>query len=125
MESQMLKIKMPPEIVSKFKELIEEEDNDDAVIRIREAKVGGGCKSRICLKVSIDEREDPDEEQEVVVEGIPIVVNNDVIDGYGEEYEMYVDDHNMPAVRSASQKENQAACSKSACEKSESWQIGE
>lgn len=116
----MLKVKMPPEIVSKFKELIKEEDNDDAVIRIRETKVGGGCKSRITLKVSIDEREDPDEEQEVVIEGIPIVVNNEVIESYGDEYELYVDDHNMPAVRSASQKENQTACSKSACEKSES-----
>lgn len=38
----MLNVKMAPEIASKFKELIEEEDNDDAVIRIRETKVGGG-----------------------------------------------------------------------------------
>lgn len=114
----MLKIVMPPEIGVKFKELIKEEDNDDAVIRIRETKVGGGCKSRIVLKVSIDEREDPDEEQEIVVDGIPIVINNEVIDGYGEEYEFYVDDHNMPAVRSASGKENQTACQKSKCENS-------
>lgn len=37
-----MKVKMTPEIESKFKELIEEEDNEDAVIRIRETKVGGG-----------------------------------------------------------------------------------
>lgn len=114
----MLKIKMLPEISAKFKQLLEDEDNEDAVIRIRETKVGGGCKSRICLKVSIDEREDPDEEQEIVVDGIPFVINNEVIDGYGEEYEFFVDDHNMPAVRSASQNENKTACQKTACETS-------
>ena len=30
------------------------------------------------LRVSLDEREDPDEEQEIEVEGIPFVVNEDV-----------------------------------------------
>lgn len=95
----MLKVQMAPEIIAKFKELIKEEDNDDAVIRIRETKVGGGCKSRITLKVSIDEREDPDEEQEVTLDGIPVVASNEVIDSYGNEFEFFIDDHNMPAVR--------------------------
>ena len=35
------------------------------------------------LRVSLDEREDPDEEQEIEVEGLPFVVNEDVIDSYG------------------------------------------
>ena len=38
------------------------------------------------LRVSLDEREDPDEEQEIEVEGIPFVVNEDVIDSYGLKY---------------------------------------
>lgn len=38
----MLKVEIQPEIASKLRELIEEEDNEDAVIRIRETKVGGG-----------------------------------------------------------------------------------
>ncbi len=38
----MLKVDIQPEIASKLRELIEEEDNEDAVIRIRETKVGGG-----------------------------------------------------------------------------------
>lgn len=94
----MLQVTMPTEIAAKFKELLEEE-GEDAVVRIRETKVGGGCKSRIVLKVSIDEREDPDEEVEVMVEGVPVVANNDVIESYGEVYEFFVDDHDMPAVR--------------------------
>lgn len=51
------------------------------------------------LRISIDEREDPDEEVEIDVSGIPIVASNEVIDGHGEEYEFFIDDHNMPAVR--------------------------
>lgn len=95
----MLKVDIDPAIASRLKKLIEDEDNDDAVIRIRETKVGGGCKSRIVLKISIDEREDPDEEVEINVDGVPIVAGKDVIDGHGEEYEFYVDEHDMPAVR--------------------------
>lgn len=56
----------------------------------------------IVLRVSIDERDDPDDEQEVIVDGIPFVISNEVIDGYGETYEFYVDEHGVPAVRSAS-----------------------
>ncbi len=38
----MLEIFIVPEVVAKFKELLEEEDSDEAVFRIRETKVGGG-----------------------------------------------------------------------------------
>lgn len=56
------------------------------------------------LRVSLDEREDPDEEQEIEVEGIPFVVNEDVIDSYGLKYTIAVDERNMPAVSSELQK---------------------
>lgn len=52
------------------------------------------------LRVSIDEREDPDDEQEVKVDGVPIVASNEVIDSYGDDFEFYIDEHDMPAVRS-------------------------
>ncbi len=58
--------------------------------------------------MSLDEREDPDEEQEVEVEGIPFVVNEDVIDSYGLKYTIAVDERNMPAVSSELQKANPA-----------------
>ncbi len=38
----MLEITIAPELLAKFRELLAEEDNDDAVFRIRETKVGGG-----------------------------------------------------------------------------------
>lgn len=111
-EKEMLQITILPEIAAKFKELLEEE-GEDAVVRIRETKVGGGCKSRIVLKVSIDEREDPDDEEEVVVEGVPIVASNEVIESYGNVYEFFVDEHNMPAVRCPNP--DGQACSKTQC----------
>lgn len=40
--SAMLNITVAPEVLAKFKELLAEEDNEDAVFRIRETKVGGG-----------------------------------------------------------------------------------
>ena len=38
----MLEITIAPEVIAKFKGLLVEEDNEDAVFRIRETKVGGG-----------------------------------------------------------------------------------
>ena len=70
----MLQVTIVPEVAAKLKELLTEDE--DAVFRIRETKVGGGCKSRIELRISPDEREDPDEEQEIRVDGLPIVVSN-------------------------------------------------
>ena len=96
----MLKIGIEPEIVERFKALFEEEDNDEALFRIKEVKVGGGWKSHLELRVSLDEAEDPDEEVYIKVEGLPFVVSNDVIDSYGETFEIYTDkEHNIPGVR--------------------------
>lgn len=55
------------------------------------------------LRVSLDEREDPDEEQEIEINGLPFVVSLDVIDSYGLKYDITVDEHNMPSVKSEMQ----------------------
>ena len=86
----MLNITLSPEAAARFKELLAEEDNEDAVFRIREVKVGMACKSHMELRMGIDEREDEDEEQEVTVEGMPFVINNDVIDIYGSGTYFYL-----------------------------------
>lgn len=95
----MLKITLEAAVAAKFKQLLADEDSADAVFRIRETKVGGGCKSHMELRVSPDEREDPDEEKEIMVDGIPFVVSNDTIDSYGETFTIVVDEHGMPAVK--------------------------
>ena len=79
-------ITLTPEVAAKFKELLVQEADENAVFRIKEVKIGGGWKSHLELRVSMDEREDPDEECEVSVNDLPFVISNEVIDSYGEKY---------------------------------------
>lgn len=51
------------------------------------------------LRVSLDEREDPDEEVEVEVDGMPFLTTNEVIDSYGEKFTIGVGDNGMPEVK--------------------------
>ena len=53
------------------------------------------------LRVSLDERDDPDEEQETAVVGLLFVVSNDIIDSYGERYSIAVNEQGMPEVKAA------------------------
>lgn len=53
------------------------------------------------LRVSLDERDDSDEEQETAVAGLPFVVSNDIIDSYGERYSIAVNEQGMPEVKAA------------------------
>lgn len=50
------------------------------------------------LRVSLDERTDATEEQEIQVEGMTFVVGNDVIDSYGPKYSVVVTENDMPGV---------------------------
>ena len=92
----MLEITLSQEAIAKFKALLTEEDNEDAVYRIREAKVGCACKSHMELRMGIDEREE--EEQEVNVEGLPFIISNDVIDIYGSRYSIDLDENKLPQI---------------------------
>ena len=92
----MLEITLSQEAIAKFKALLTEEDNEDAVYRIREAQVGCACKSHMELRMGIDEREE--EEQEANVEGIPFIISNDVIDIYGSRYSIDLDENKLPQI---------------------------
>ena len=94
----MLEVTLSPEACEKFKALLADEDSEDAVLRIKEVKVGVACKSHMELRMSIDEREDADEEQEIAVEGMPFVVSNDVIDTYGSRYSITLDENTLPKI---------------------------
>ena len=94
----MLEITLTPEAMNKFKNLLAEEDGD-AVFRIREAKVGCACKSHMELRMGIDERGDSEEEQEVMCEGMPFVIGNDVIDIYGSRYSISLEENDLPKIQ--------------------------
>ena len=95
----MLEITLSPEALTRFRTLLREEDNEDAVFRIREVKCGCACKSHMELRLGIDEREAPEEEEETVVEGMPFVINKDVIDVYGRRYDISLDGNGLPRIR--------------------------
>ncbi|WP_300154051.1 hypothetical protein [Solidesulfovibrio sp.] len=48
--------------------------------------------------MSLDERTDADEEQETQVAGMPFVVANEVIDGYGSKYSIAATENGLPGV---------------------------
>ena len=97
----MLDVTIAPDVLGKFKEIFARENNEDAVFRIRETKVGGGCKSHMELRVSIDEREDADEEKEVQIDGMTFVAHNDVIDSYGSKYTIFIGECGNPGVKAS------------------------
>lgn len=77
------------EIVEKLRKLLASED-DDAVVRVREAKIGTPCKARTVLRLSIDTREDGD--VDAVVENMPFVMNEDLVEQYGTSFVVTLED---------------------------------
>ena len=51
------------------------------------------------LRVSLDERDDPDEEVEIEVEGIPFLTTHEIIDSYGEKFSITVSDKGTPEIK--------------------------
>lgn len=78
-----MQITLKDGVAKKFRDLLDLE-GEDAVIRIREVKVGAACKAKIMLRASIDERND--EDVEVETDSIPIVLDEELVDQYGTAY---------------------------------------
>jgi Fe-S cluster assembly iron-binding protein IscA len=72
------------------------EEGGDAVVRIRETKVGPPCKSKMVLKLSIDERED--EDMEGTAGALPFVISRDLAEQYGRDFSVALDENRMPVV---------------------------
>jgi len=107
----MLSITLAPNVREKLKNLLLEEDNDAAKMRIREVKAGSGCKSHIELRLSIDERDELEDEEEISVDGVPFVVHPDVIDTYGSVFSVSINEENgMPVVKTPNFEAGPACC---------------
>lgn len=78
-----MKFTLSSDIVEKLRILLASED-DDAVVRVRETKVGTPCKARLVLRLSIDTREDDD--MDAQVEGMPFVMNEELVEQYGTDF---------------------------------------
>ncbi|MDR2819932.1 MAG: ErpA-related iron-sulfur cluster insertion protein [Desulfovibrio sp.] len=89
-------IKIDDDIAAKLRNLLDNED-DNAVVRLRETKVGDGCKARLVLRLSIDEREDDD--VEFNVKSMPFVINEELADQYGENFTVTLNDQQAFEVK--------------------------
>lgn len=94
----MLNITVTPDAAARLKALLEDEGGDMCV-RVRETHVGTPCKRRIVLRLSIDEREDDDVES--MADGLPFAVPEDLIEQYGEDFSVSLDEQQMPIVTAA------------------------
>jgi Fe-S cluster assembly iron-binding protein IscA len=72
------------------------EEGGQSVVRIRETKVGSACKSKIVLRLSIDEREDEDVEGET--RALPFVINGELAEQYGRNFSVSLDENQLPVV---------------------------
>ena len=90
-----MNITLTDEAAERLRALLENED-EDACIRIRETKIGAACKAKIVLVLSVDEREDEDVEKEVNT--LPFVINSDLVDQYGAEFSVSLDEKQTPVV---------------------------
>lgn len=78
-----MNIALNDDIKGKLRKLLANE-GDDAVVRVREAKIGSACKARTVLRLSIDERED--EDVEATIDSIPFVINEELVEQYGDDF---------------------------------------
>ncbi len=83
------------EATDRLRELLEAEGSD-AVVRVREVKVGSACKAKMVLRLSIDERESDDLEGQAG--SLPFVINEDLADQYGLNFSVALDEEKMPVV---------------------------
>jgi len=82
-----------------FRKLLKEE-SDDAVIRLRESKIGNACDSTIVLRAGVDEREDDDVETQV--DSFTIVMSEDFADQYGQDFTIFICESGMPTAKPVS-----------------------
>lgn len=94
-----MNIAITEDAAARLCELVAEEGGD-AVVRIRETKVGSACKAKFVLKLSIDERDDDDAEAQVA--SLPFVANQDLLEQYGEDFTVRLDENGMPDVAAGS-----------------------
>jgi len=91
-------IKMNAGVADKFRALLKEEGGD-AVVRIRETKIGPPCKAKLVFLASIDEKEDDDVAGEI--EGIPFVINEELVEQYGEDFIISLGEDGVPSIEVA------------------------
>lgn len=82
----MIKINVDENMLNKLKEMLKKE-GEGYFIRLREYKLGAACRTRIILGIAVDD-ELNEEDRKVEIGDIPFVIEDDLIERYGKEYEI-------------------------------------
>ena len=69
----MFKVTVDENVLARLREMLKEE-GDDFCVRLREYKLGGGCRTRIIIGLGVDEL-DEDEDEKMDVAGVPLLLN--------------------------------------------------
>ena len=85
-------------ILEKLHKMLEEDD-EDACIRIREFKMGGGWHSKVMLGLSIDEM-DEDEDSKIMNNNLPFIAENDFLAKHGNVFDITVGENKEILVSS-------------------------
>ncbi len=93
-----MNITLTSDAADKLRALLDEE-GPEARIRVRETKIGCACKSKIVLRLSIDEFQDDDLEGKAGT--LPFVIHPDVVDQYGTSFAVSLDEHQTFEVQAA------------------------
>ena len=82
----MFTIDIQEGMLEKLRSMLEDED-EGACVRLREYKMGGGCHSHIILGLSFEEMDD-DEDEKIVMDGIPFIAERDFLLKYGRSFSL-------------------------------------
>lgn len=93
----MISVKAEQNILDKLKELLAEENNDNACIRLKEYTIGQACHAKRMLGPSVDEMDELEDEA-VEVNGIKFVASETFRDTYGNDFELVFKDGTLMVV---------------------------
>lgn len=93
----MIDLSMNDAVRDRLGENLKAENDGGACVRIREYSTGTPCCRKTVLGFTIDEREDGD--AEAVIEGLPFVMREDLMDKWsGVAYLAELDEHGIPRI---------------------------
>ena len=92
----MFKVTVDENVLARLREMLKEE-GDDFCVRLREYKLGGGCRTRIIIGLGVDEL-DEDEDEKMDVAGVPFIAESDFLLRYGREFAVSFGEEGQIAV---------------------------
>ena len=87
----MFSLEANDEILSKLKEMWEDEDDEDICIRLREYTIGSGWHAKIMLGLGMEEM-DEDEDEKIMVGDLPFIAEKDFLLKYGQKFSLSFND---------------------------------